>query len=182
MKDFLSKYKTNIINFLVGVGVSLALGAAFYNILEFLNVVGASFALFIIYWAYLYNKEVFKNKDEEIGQWRKSMDEMVAVLENDKIELEEMKKALEASDALSEEMEGVITEYEKIFDSQLVKLPCLCGGNTFEGLFSPNTDNIVECEKCKNKYRVEIDYNSILISEPLDLEKPFTQSVGTIDN
>src|SRR3990172_5399558 len=33
--------------------------------------------------------------------------------------------------------EDVIREYETIFDSQIVELPCICGGNTYEGLFSP---------------------------------------------
>lgn len=63
----------------------------------------------------------------------------------------------------------VILEYETIFDSQMVELPCICGGNTFEGLFSPKIENIVECENCKNKYRITIDYNTTLISEPLDI-------------
>ncbi len=65
--------------------------------------------------------------------------------------------------------EEVIAEYENIFDSQMVELPCICGGNTFEGLFSPKLENIVECENCKNKFRITIDYNTTLISEPLDI-------------
>lgn len=74
------------------------------------------------------------------------------------------------------EQTQVIDEYEKIFDSQLVELPCVCGGNTFQGLFSPKTENIVECEKCKNKYRVNINYDSILISDPQN--KTFEQIVS----
>ncbi len=65
--------------------------------------------------------------------------------------------------------EEVITEYESIFDTQIVELPCICGGNTFEGLFSPKMENIVECEACKNKFRITIDYNTTLISEPIDI-------------
>jgi hypothetical protein len=65
-----------------------------------------------------------------------------------------------------EEQEQVIVDYEKIFDSLLVELPCVCGGNTFQGLFSPNTDNVVQCEKCKQNYKVDISYNTVLISEP----------------
>jgi hypothetical protein len=87
--------------------------------------------------------------------------------EEDKLIIQDLERLLaEQGDALKQR-EDILDEYEKIFDSQLVKLPCLCGGNTFEGLFSPNLDNIVECEKCKNKYRVEIAYNSVLLSEPL---------------
>jgi len=62
----------------------------------------------------------------------------------------------------------VIKEYEDIFDTQLVELPCVCGGNTFKGLFSPNTENDVQCEKCKNNYRVNINYDTVLIAEPMD--------------
>jgi hypothetical protein len=71
--------------------------------------------------------------------------------------------------SMVEEQGGVIKEYEEIFDQQLVELPCVCGGNTFQGLFSPKIENIVECEKCESKYRVTVNYNSVLISEPLDI-------------
>ena len=73
----------------------------------------------------------------------------------------------------------VIQEYEKIFDSQLVELPCICGGNTFQGLFSPKTENIVECEKCECKYRVNISYDTVLISEPMNVDETFDKLVGT---
>lgn len=86
----------------------------------------------------------------------------------------------ELSDMVSEQAD-VLEEYEKIFDSQLVELPCVCGGNTFKGLFSPNVENIVECEKCKNKYRVTVSYDSVLISEPLNLNQKFDELVGKID-
>jgi hypothetical protein len=76
-----------------------------------------------------------------------------------------------------EEQELVIREYERIFDSQLVDIPCVCGVNTFQGLISPTLENIVECEKCKNKYRVEVSYSSVLISEPMNLNKTFEQLV-----
>ncbi len=72
---------------------------------------------------------------------------------------------LEAANA---EQLDVINEYEGIFDAQLVELPCVCGGNTFKGLFTPNTDNEVQCEKCKCNYKVNINYDTVLISEPLD--------------
>jgi hypothetical protein len=81
------------------------------------------------------------------------------------------------AEAIMEEQESVILEYERIFDTQLVELPCICGGNTFQGLISPTLENIVECESCKNKYRVEVSYNSVLVSEPLDLNKTFEELV-----
>lgn len=94
------------------------------------------------------------------------------------IKTEEMIKDL---DSIISEQAQVIDEYEQIFDSQLVELPCVCGGNTFQGLFSPKTENIVECEKCKNKYKVNINYDSVMISEPLNLDKTFNELVGKFD-
>lgn len=73
----------------------------------------------------------------------------------------------------------VILEYEKIFDSLLIELPCICGGNTFKGLFSPNTENEVECEKCHNKYKVSIQYDTVLVTEPLNVNQTFDKLVGT---
>lgn len=77
-----------------------------------------------------------------------------------------------------EEQRKVILDYEAIFDSLLVELPCVCGGNTFQGLFSPNTDNVVQCEKCKQNYKVDINYNTVLVSEPLNVEQTFNQLVA----
>lgn len=76
------------------------------------------------------------------------------------------------------EQTRVIDEYEKIFDAQLVELPCVCGGNTFEGLFSPKLENIVTCQKCNNNYRVDVSYNSVLLSEPLNVEQTFDELIG----
>ena len=84
-------------------------------------------------------------------------------------EFSEVDKVVEELGRMVEEQGDVISEYEEIFDQQLVELPCVCGGNTFQGLFSPKSENIVECEKCESKYRVTVNYNSVLISEPLDI-------------
>ena len=71
-------------------------------------------------------------------------------------------------ETMTEEHLKVIREYEEIFDAQLVELPCVCGGNTFKGLFTPNTENDVQCEKCKCNYRVNINYDTVLIAEPMN--------------
>jgi hypothetical protein len=84
---------------------------------------------------------------------------------------EETQRLLEVIDeyeTMTVEHLKVIKEYEEIFDTQLVELPCICGGNTFKGLFTPNTENDVQCEKCKNNYRVTINYDTVLIAEPMD--------------
>jgi hypothetical protein len=84
---------------------------------------------------------------------------------------EETQKLLESIyelETMLEDNTQVIKDYEEIFDAQLVELPCVCGGNTFKGLFTPNTDNEVQCERCKNTYRVTINYDTVLLSEPMD--------------
>jgi len=95
---------------------------------------------------------------------------------------EETQKLLEVIneyETMTEEYLKVIKEYEEIFDTQLVELPCVCGGNTFKGLFTPNTENNVQCEKCKNNYRVNINYDTVLISEPLD-QRSLNESISNI--
>lgn len=94
--------------------------------------------------------------------------------------IQKLEDIAEEQDALIQEQKSIIEEYETIFDSQLVELPCVCGNNTFKGLFSPKTPNLVTCEKCSNTYRVEINYDSVLISEPMDLNQTFDKLVGTI--
>ena len=92
--------------------------------------------------------------------------------------VEEYDKVIAEHEEILNQQNEVIQEYEGIFDSMLVKLPCICGGNTFEGLFPPDSDNEVVCENCKNKYRVTIQYDMVLISEPMNLEQPFDIPVG----
>lgn len=89
-------------------------------------------------------------------------------------ETEELVRIL---DETVKEQTEILDEYERIFDAQLVKLPCVCGKNTFQGLFTPNTENIVECEMCDNKYRVDITYDAVMISEPLDVNQTFDDLV-----
>ena len=83
-------------------------------------------------------------------------------------EVIELKNTIEEYERVIEEDFKVLSEYEDIFDAQLVELPCICGGNTFKGLFSPKLENLVQCEKCKNQYKVTINYDTILLSEPMD--------------
>jgi len=83
----------------------------------------------------------------------------------------DMEKILQEADEHITEQEMVIKDYENIFDSMVTKLPCTCGGNTFEGLFQPGVENFVECEKCNAQYKVMVSFDSILISDPLDLDQ-----------
>lgn len=153
MKQFLAKNYLEIILLLAG-NATLAYGAA--DLLDFtktLAVITSAEVIGLLIYLFLNNKT--EEKDT-------TLDDIVALHE--------------AKDA---EQVEVIQEYEKIFDSQLVELPCICGGNTFQGLFSPKTENVVECENCKCKYRVNISYDSVLISEPMNVNETFDKLVGT---
>ena len=148
MNDFLKKNWATIIGIVV-FSVSVSFGISSYN--DFFKTLCVVLPLSSIVMYFMYMKYT---KEDETVQIIQSLDQIIG------------------------EQTQVIEEYEKIFDSQLVELPCVCGGNTFEGLFSPKLENIVECEKCKNKYRVDVNYNSILISEPADVNKSFDQLIS----
>jgi hypothetical protein len=84
---------------------------------------------------------------------------------------DDIEKMLQSADEYMVEQEEVIKNYENIFDSMVTTLPCNCGGNMFEGLFQPGVENLVECEKCHSKYKVMVSFDSILISDPIDLDQ-----------
>ncbi len=88
-----------------------------------------------------------------------------------KTEKSEVEKMLIEADGVIVEQEEVIREYEQIFESLETSLPCNCGGNTFQGLFAPGVENIVECQKCGANYKVMVSFDSILITDPMDLDK-----------
>lgn len=141
-------FKENYPSYLACLVISSLLGVGLLGLLPFNNV----FTLSLVILTSLNHIRISKQGPDE---------ESEAIITDLERLLAEQQEVLEQRDE-------ILDEYEKIFDAQLVKLPCVCGGNTFEGLFSPNLDNVVECENCKNKYRVTIDYNSVLLSEPMD--------------
>ena len=98
--------------------------------------------------------------------------------EDSQLNLENDLAIEELTNTINEQHE-VISEYEMIFDEHVVRIDCPCGQNTFEGLFPPNMENIVVCEKCNNKYRVEITHNVVLLAEPknINLVQQFDEAV-----
>lgn len=94
-----------------------------------------------------------------------------------KVEPSEVEKMLMEADGVIAEQEEVIKEYERIFESMETSLPCNCGGNTFEGLFVPGVENEVECQKCGANYKVMVSFDSILVSDPMDLDR-YTKEVN----
>ena len=149
MKKFLTEYG-DVIRVAIIAANGLAYGLS--DFLAYTKTLSISIPILLIVCYYFFKKT---NKVTEYESTISTLDQIIG-----------------DSSQVIDEQQRVIDEYENIFDSQLVHLPCVCGGNTFEGLFSPNTENVVECEKCKNKYKVTVNYDSVLISEPLDLNKP----------
>lgn len=81
-----------------------------------------------------------------------------------------------------DELKTVLDDYEGIFDAQQWEIPCNCNENTFIGLFSPYADNICSCDKCKNSYRITLNYESILLTEPLDNDAIFKSLKTRLDS
>lgn len=151
-------FKENLWFVVVGLLIILQLSYAFSDFFNFWKIVNILLPVFggILCWRYDSSTKVVQDNPEK-------------------------DKAFQEMEGIVAEQTEILEEYERIFDSQLVELPCVCGGNTFKGLFSPNVENVVTCEKCKNKYRVTVNYESVLITEPLNLNQKFDQLVGKVD-
>lgn len=90
-----------------------------------------------------------------------------------KEEMRDMEAQLEEAWKEKEVLDATIKEYEGLFDSQMWEIPCNCEENTFIGLFSPSSENICECEKCKSRYRVTLNYESVQIPDGQSNEQIF---------
>lgn len=148
---------------LISVGFSFGLSVVFpfWNTFSIVSSVGLGL------W-YLWRYEVVQRATDIIEPYEEKLKEY-------DFQLTEITNINYGLEELVSEQKEVISEYETIFDAQLVELPCVCGDNIFKGLFSPSSENICSCEKCKNTYRVTIQYDTVLISEPLNNEEIFTQ-------
>jgi len=84
-------------------------------------------------------------------------------------EASDKKSDLEDVANMLSEMDEVIKEYEIMLSEQVVQLPCNCGKPMFEGILIPNAENICVCPSCKEKYKVMVSYDSILMSDETDI-------------
>ena len=159
MKSWMITNKRHLQNIGLNVLMVLAFGVAFHGMIPWWVIVGTAIGLQAlegkVKFYYKGNNTIIENMEKEQDVFREFVEGEFGKYAN----------VIEKNEAIILEQTTVIKEYEEIFDNQLVELPCVCGGNTFKGLFSQKTDNIVECEKCKNEYRVTLNYDSILIAE-----------------
>lgn len=142
--------------------VIIALWVAFIAIFSTATPFGASFlslftSLLIFPVSLLSYFILTDNEPDKTSETSEESDEIFA-----------LKEVIEDYEKIINTDAEVLREYENLFDAQLVKIPCVCGKNTFEALFIPNTDNLIKCESCSNEYNVTVSYNSTLLSEPLD--------------
>lgn len=98
-----------------------------------------------------------------------------------KVVYSDVENMLIEADGVIAEQEEVIREYERIFQTLETSLPCNCGGNTFEGLFAPGVDTFVSCEKCGADYKVLVSFDSILMTDPMDLDSATQDMNNKID-
>jgi hypothetical protein len=89
--------------------------------------------------------------------------------------LEESDEVIKQQEDIIAEQNEVIQEYEEIFDGQVTRLDCPCGQNKFEGLFEANVENIVDCEKCGERCKVLVSFDTILMSKPLNNDEVMPQ-------
>ena len=80
-----------------------------------------------------------------------------------------------------DEKQEVIDSYELMLDEQLIQLECDCGNPLFKGILLPNQDNICVCNSCKETYRILIEYNKILVAQPLNDEQIFNNLTKNIE-
>ena len=64
---------------------------------------------------------------------------------------------------------------EEIAERSMVEVECPCGVKADPMPYFEITDTTFTCDKCSSKYRVEVVFNSVLLTEPLNLENAFTK-------
>lgn len=64
---------------------------------------------------------------------------------------------------------------DEIINLQTIPISCPCGKHTFPAPVFYNTDNSFLCEKCGSRFKVELNHETVLLTEPLNIANVFTQ-------
>jgi len=64
---------------------------------------------------------------------------------------------------------------EEIINLQTIPISCPCGKHTFTAPVFYNTENAFLCEKCGSRFKVELSYETVLLTEPLNIANVFNQ-------
>lgn len=70
----------------------------------------------------------------------------------------------------SNEAEEALNE---IIGLQTCPISCPCGNNIFSATIFINNDNVFTCDKCQSKFKVEVSYDSVLVTEPVSIGNVF---------
>lgn len=62
---------------------------------------------------------------------------------------------------------------DEIVNQQTCPISCPCSKNIITAPLFINQDNVFECDSCKSKFRVDISYESILLTEQVNLNNIF---------
>jgi Ca2+/Na+ antiporter len=66
-----------------------------------------------------------------------------------------------------------IDNIDHLINLQTVDIICPCGTAVSKSPVFFNQDNEFLCKKCNSKFKVELSYDSILVTEPLNIENAF---------
>lgn len=75
-----------------------------------------------------------------------------------------------SSQSASEETNTV---EDQLVALQTAPITCPCGKHVFSAPVFLNAENLFTCEKCGSKFRVEMSYDSVVLTEPLNIENVF---------
>lgn len=75
------------------------------------------------------------------------------------------------NDPLSEDIEQ--QAFNNLLQTQTVSVNCPCGQSPAVVPILLNSDNIFTCEKCFSKFRVNVAFESVLLTEPLNIANAF---------
>ncbi|MGA1049793.1 MAG: hypothetical protein ACO3UU_17445 [Minisyncoccia bacterium] len=76
------------------------------------------------------------------------------------------------TEKLEEEHFAIISEIEQ---RSLIDVVCPCGVRGDQIAYFDLEDATFTCEKCSSKFRVEVVFNPVLLTEPLNLENAFNK-------
>lgn len=60
-----------------------------------------------------------------------------------------------------------------IIELQTCPVSCPCGNNTFNATVFLNTENMFTCDKCQGRFKVDVTYDSVLVTEPISITNVF---------
>lgn len=72
-----------------------------------------------------------------------------------------------------ETVEAVVDNSQQLIDLQTVEITCPCGNIVSKSPIFFGLDNGFVCNKCSSKFRVELSYEPVLVTEPLNIENAY---------